>query len=165
MGLFDIFRRKGEVAHKEEKKAPLYPQRKEDNKTQAMLKDIAKKLKAHDRYVKDNVAKELSIKQLLETLEKRFQSIRIDSEDKPMKRLPKLTANHEKILTILSMDMSKNYTYEQLADMTRLSPTGIRGMISELRKMGFTFATVKEGRKARVRLEPSIKPIPSASIA
>lgn len=84
---------------------------------------------------------------------------------KPIKQLPKLTANHEKILGILSLDMSKDYTYEQLSDMTRLSPTGIRGMISELRKIGFNFVTTKEGRKARVRLVSNDKPIPSASIA
>ncbi len=53
MGFFDIFRRKEEVAPKE--KAPSYPQRKEEDRTQAMLKDIATKLKAHDRYVKENV--------------------------------------------------------------------------------------------------------------
>lgn len=159
MNIFDIFRKK------EEKKAPLYPQRKEENKTQAILKDIAKKIKAHDRYVKENVAKEVSIKQILEALERRFQSIQINTQNTSLKQLPRLTANHEKILSILAADMSRDYTYQDLADMTRLSPTGIRGMISELRKMGFNFVTAKEGRKARVRLISNDQPIPSASIA
>jgi len=74
MGFLDIFKRKEEMAQKEEKKAPSHPQRKED-RTQAMLRDIAKKLKAHDRYVKENVAKELSMQQLLEALENRFQAL------------------------------------------------------------------------------------------
>jgi hypothetical protein len=47
-----------------------------------------------ERDIKINMSD--GIRQLLETLEKRFQSFRIDSEDKPMKQLPKLTANHKR---------------------------------------------------------------------
>ena len=163
MGLFDRFRKIASL--KEEKKVPLNPQRKEENKTEIILRDIGRKLKAHDLYVKENVAKNISIKQVLEILEKRFQSLQIDTKQKQLQHLPKLTANHEKILSILAADMSRDYTYTDLADMTRLSPTGVRGMISELRKMGFKFVTVKEGRRVRVRLQSDDKPIPSASIA
>ena len=133
MGFLDVFRRKEKVTRKEEKKVPLYLQRKED-KTQAMLRDIAKKLKSHDRYVRDNVAKELSVKQLLDTLERRFQALPISKSIKK-----ELTDGQKKILAVLHQDPETNYSYKEIASITRLTHNGVRGMVSEMSRMGIKF--------------------------
>lgn len=133
MGFFGIFRRK-DVAQKQQKKAPSRPPRKEEDKTQAMLRDMAKQLKSHDRYVRDNVAKELSIKQLLDTLESRFQALPISKSVKK-----ELTDGQKKILAVLNQDTETYYSYKEIASITRLTHNGVRGMVSEMSRMGIRF--------------------------
>ena len=146
MGLLDIFRKKEEVSQKE-KKAPLYPQRKENNNTQAILKDIAKKLKDHDRYVRENVAKELSIKQLLEALEKRFQALPIGKSVRN-----RLTDGQKKILAVLNQDPETYYSYKEIASITRLTHNGVRGLVSEMVKMGFKFEKRMIANERKIQL-------------
>ena len=146
MGFLDIFRRKEKVAQAEEKKAPSYPPRKEDI-IQVMLKDIAKKLKAHDCYVRDNVAKELSIKQLLVSLEKRFQALPIGKSVKK-----RLTDGQKKILAVLNQDPENYYSYKEIASITRLTHNGVRGMVSEMAKMGVKFEKRMIGNVTKIQL-------------
>ena len=159
MGFFDRFRKKSKATAepvKESSPKPLKEIRKSvktttDRNTEILL-SISKKLKQHDRYVKQNIAKELTIKELIETLEKRVNRVPLGKETT---RLKQLTPNHEKILRILSHDSTRFYSYSELADMTRLTPDGVRSMVSEMARIlkgKVEFIKSKEGRKVVIKL-------------
>jgi DNA-binding MarR family transcriptional regulator len=69
--------------------------------------------------------------------------------------LKRITENHKRILAILAHDPTTGYTYQEIAEMSRLTPNGVRGMISQLSRMGYRFKKAKQGKKVTVKLIPS----------
>lgn len=124
------------------------------------VKAFRKEFADHDTYVKEKVAKELTVSQLIQALQNQMQVIPI-GKSANLQEMRRVTENHRRILSILAGDSVEYYDYKQLAEMTRLSPDGVRGMISELSRMGYKFRKIKEGKKARIQL---VQPIPIDSI-
>ena len=126
-----------------------------------MLTDIGRKLKNveaavanHDAYVREHVVTHLSIRELIEALQKQLQVIP-SAKSVDLDEMKNITENHKRILAILAHDPTTGYTYKEIADMSHLTPNGVRGMISQLSKMGYRFQKGKQGKKATVKLIPS----------
>ncbi len=126
-----------------------------------MLIDIGRKLKNveaavadHDGYVREHVVTRLSIRELIEALQKQLQVIP-SAKSVDLNEMKNTTENHKKVLAFLAHDPSTTYTYQELADMTHLTANGVRGMISQLSKRGYRFKKGKQGKKVTVKLIPS----------
>jgi hypothetical protein len=120
------------------------------NRMQQRIDQIKNILAAHDRYVREKVARELTVEQLVQAIQAHLPIRPTAKTD--LEAMKKLSENHKKLLAILIHDPTTFYDYQQLADMTRLSPDGVRGMISELSRMGYQFKKTYEGRKAKIQL-------------
>lgn len=66
--------------------------------------------------------------------------------------MKKITENHKRVLAILAHDPTTGYTYQQLAEMSDLTTNGVRGMSSQLSRMGYGFKKGKRGKKVTVKL-------------
>ena len=89
-----------------------------------MLIDIGRKLKNveaavadHDGYVREHVVTRLSIRELIEALQKQLQVIP-SAKSVDLNDMKNTTENHKKVLAFLAHDPSTTYTYQELADMT-----------------------------------------------
>ena len=139
--------------HKKEK--PLEPEKKEEPLLPSQLDRIEQKLDGHDQKTMtkfEELAKEVTLKQLIESIQNRVTRVRLSSD---MERLKKLTPNQEKILSLLSQDSTRFYSYQEIADMTRLSADGVRSMVSEMAEIlkgKVIFVKSKEGRKVIIKL-------------
>lgn len=109
-----------------------------------------------DRYIREKVAREMTVEQLIQAIQTQLPSTPTARSD--LEAMKRLSENHKKLLAILIHDPATYYDYQQLADMTRLSADGVRGMISELAKMGYQFSVFRgepvqpDDRAARERL-------------
>jgi DNA-binding MarR family transcriptional regulator len=143
------------------------------------LKRMDQVLVEHDRFVRSKVARQATVEVLLDSLQALLPTAsepqldriqehlsRIERQIQVLKpsrtsaintdsRRRQLSENQKRILAILASDPSESFTYSQLADMTRLSPDGVRSMISQLGRTGYRFKKRKEGRKTRVQVDPT----------
>jgi hypothetical protein len=131
-----------------------------DEAAERILKEmecIRGELRVHDEYTRTEVAKELSVQQLIQALSSRLPAIPV-GKSADLKEMAQLTENHQKILSILTSDPAESYTYKDIAAIACLTPDGTRGLISQLSRMGYRFRKTRKGKKVCVSLvssEPS----------
>jgi DNA-binding MarR family transcriptional regulator len=128
---------------------------------QRMIIDIGRKLKrlerqfaSHDGYVRENLATHLSIRELIEALQEQLKVIP-SAKAVDLDEMKKITENHKRILVLLAQDPTTSYTYQEIADISRLTPNGVRGMVSQLSRMGYRFRKGRQGKKVTIQLIPS----------
>ena len=118
------------------------------------LRSVENQLASHDDYVREHVVTHVSIRELIEALEKQLKVIPC-AKSLDLEEMKNITENHERILAILAHDPTTGYTYQEIAEMSHLTANGVRGMISQLSKMGYQFKKGKQGKKVTVKLTPS----------
>jgi hypothetical protein len=116
----------------------------------ANIIELKQILEAHDDYVRENVAKEPTIQQLIQSIQDQLPASPVAKTSLPA--LKNITDNHKKILAILAADTTEFYTYQQLADMTYLTANGVRGMVSDLTKIGYRFRKTMDCKRKRIQL-------------
>ena len=126
-----------------------------------MLIDIGRKLKGvetefkrHDRYVRENVSTHMSVRQVIEALQQQLTTLP-SAKSVDLEAMKNITENHKRILAILAHDPTTGRTYQEIAEMSHLTANGVRGMISQLSKMGYRFKKEKLGKRVTVKLIPS----------
>ena len=118
------------------------------------LKSVEAQLASHDSYVREHVVTHLGIRELIEALQKQLQVIP-SAKSVDLNEMKNITENHKRILAILAHDPTTGYTYQEIAGMSHLTANGVRGMVSQLSKMGYRFKKGKHGKKVTVKLIPS----------
>lgn len=114
------------------------------------VKEIKETLKSLDSFARTELARQLTLEQLLDAVSKRVDSSGLGPKIKELKE--GIRENQKKILSILMNDTTRGYAYQELADMTRLTADGVRSMISEMARSGVEFEKTKEGRRTVVKL-------------
>jgi hypothetical protein len=107
--------------HQSHPKLGLLSQGRPSESNQRILIDIGRKLKSveeqlssQDSYVRERVATQMSIRELIEALQKQLQVIpSVKSVD--LNEMKNITENHKKVLAFLAHDPSTAYTYQELA--------------------------------------------------
>lgn len=144
MKFLNWFRKKEKALEPEKKEEPIVPSQLD-------------RIESNTTFIKDNMARELTVQELIQALAKRFQALPISKTLKD-----DLRENHKRILAVLTQDQEAYYSYEELATATALTSNGVRGLVSEMQKFGIRFDKKLDGRKARIKLIPSIPSAPSA---
>lgn len=126
------------------------------NVSNTQNKEILDEIKDLRDYIEKNIAKELTVQQLFETLQ---THLKVVPKRANLQEMRNINDNHKKILSILATDPSEAYDYQQIAEMTRLSQSGVRSMIHELVKMGYRFKKTNEGRKVKIQLIETLETV------
>ena len=115
------------------------------------LKGVETELRRHDHYVRENVVTHMSVRELIEALQEQLKALP-SAKSVDLEQMKRITENHRRIIAILVHDPTTGYTYQQIAEMSDLTANGVRGMISQLSKIGYGFKKGKQGKKVTVKL-------------
>lgn len=120
------------------------------------LDRLREDLQEHDGYVRQNVAKEVSVQNIRQVLGQMLGQVPAPTEQ-ILGSLERITGKHKEILNILMhLEEWENLTYGEIAERMHCSPSRVRSYVSDLKNIGVELEMTKVGKKSAVRLNKKV---------